>query len=1218
MLKRMKRIALMACSLLASAAVVGGVCTMPAAQSVTAEEPAASFVSVDTETKSAWESAGYGTDGYIILGSNIDKAKLGYSNMYTEYGNDGKTEISWYRHGNSEIYYEEYEKGVDSTAPIGKWAWLGQTWSRFNTTGTFSGRNSYLYAPGTTTEYGWRLHNTNDSPNRDTGFSFELRDVGSINATIYVTDAQSEWNKVDYTANPITVSLYKTKSLFVTTANDSNKAENVTRALEDYYGTPVAETTVTTNNVYVTFELNEPGVYTIVAYYKNSDKTVNSYILPSTMGLFFDKNAGDEEPEVPDEPTTPTEKVMVDTNSKSAWEANGYGTDGYIILGSNSSKQKIGYSNLYTEYGNDGKTEIAWYRHGNSEFYYGEEGNGVDATAPIGKWAWLGQTWSWFNSLSSRNSYLYAPGTTTELPGRLHNTNEAPNKDTGFSFELRYGGGVYASVYVTDAQSEWKKVDYTANPITVSLYKTKTLFQATANDSNKAENITRLVDEYYGEAVAETTVTTNNVYVTFALDEPGVYTIVAYYKNSDKTVNSPIVPSTMGLFFDIYGEVGGGEGNEGDNEGGNEGGGTQPPVLPSIPAIASIDTATKSAWETAGFGKDGYFIFGRNQDGGYATYSNMYTEQGKDGKTEISLYRHGDNTYYYSYDKEMGEGVSVDETAPISKLIINGSSQWKAPSNSVNHLYIPGTQTTYPLALYNNVFGLYNDLGIGFTLRPASKTYVTVYVMDRAEKVSESVPITVALYNKMQVTTLYGYGSNTAETIEEHYGTPLAKVAVTENGTYVTFEIDGGGDYQIVAYYDNQGSSNSPVQPMMTGLFFDYAKGELANLTYELNGGENGPNPKTYVIGKGSRLSDAFKEDYTFDGWFTDSEYTNQITEISAEQTGALTLYAKFTRKYLEYTIRYETDGGEHPNTPASYVWGVGTALTDATKEGYTFVGWYYDNEYFLERAIEISAEQKGDITLYARFVKNPTISNITYEVDGGTHANPATYTEGEMMDLADAAKEGYSFLGWYTDSEYTNQITEISAEQTGDITLYAKFAKIPQNFAITYVVDGGTHYNPASYTEGIAVVLSDAIKAGYTFDGWYTESDFTNQITEISAEQTGDITLYAKFTEIVVIPPEDDSEQGSDESSEESSEEESDESFEESSEVESDENSEENSAVEPDQSSEKEPVQSSEKNSEAEDDQNISFGCGSSASIVGVAGALLAVGALLAKKKED
>ena len=44
---------------------------------------------------------------------------------------------------------------------------------------------------------------------------------------------------------------------------------------------------------------------------------------------------------------------------------------------------------------------------------------------------------------------------------------------------------------------------------------------------------------------------------------------------------------------------------------------------------------------------------------------------------------------------------------------------------------------------------------------------------------------------------------------------------------------------------------------------------------------------------------------------------------------------------------------------------------------------------------------------------------------------------------------------------------------------------------------------------------MAAATKEGYTFDGWYTDSAFTNKITEISSETIGDVTLYAKFTKI-------------------------------------------------------------------------------------------------------
>ena len=67
----------------------------------------------------------------------------------------------------------------------------------------------------------------------------------------------------------------------------------------------------------------------------------------------------------------------------------------------------------------------------------------------------------------------------------------------------------------------------------------------------------------------------------------------------------------------------------------------------------------------------------------------------------------------------------------------------------------------------------------------------------------------------------------------------------------------------------------------------------------------------------------------------------------------------------------------------------------------------------------------------------------------------------------------------------------------------------------VTYVLDGGTNdpSNPASYTYGTAVALAAATKAGYIFDGWYSEATGGTKVTEISATDTGAKTFYARWT---------------------------------------------------------------------------------------------------------
>lgn len=66
--------------------------------------------------------------------------------------------------------------------------------------------------------------------------------------------------------------------------------------------------------------------------------------------------------------------------------------------------------------------------------------------------------------------------------------------------------------------------------------------------------------------------------------------------------------------------------------------------------------------------------------------------------------------------------------------------------------------------------------------------------------------------------------------------------------------------------------------------------------------------------------------------------------------------------------------------------------------------------------------------------------------------------------------------------------------------------------YEINYHADGGTHSNPNKYTSRDLIILENAKKTGYTFEGWYKDSDFIDGITEIKKGSSGDLNLFAKF----------------------------------------------------------------------------------------------------------
>ena len=128
-----------------------------------------------------------------------------------------------------------------------------------------------------------------------------------------------------------------------------------------------------------------------------------------------------------------------------------------------------------------------------------------------------------------------------------------------------------------------------------------------------------------------------------------------------------------------------------------------------------------------------------------------------------------------------------------------------------------------------------------------------------------------------------------------------------------------------------------------------------------------------------------------------------------------------------------ETDGFERIVLPAEPV-----------KDGYDFAGWYYDDqtfEYPFSDTDFIKQQLTVELSLYAKF---ETYRTINYNLDGGTNSpnNVTTLSRGKELLLSDptAPSEYLRFAGWFTDSEFENQITTIPKGRESQVDLYAKW----------------------------------------------------------------------------------------------------------------------------------------------------------------------------------
>jgi len=271
-----------------------------------------------------------------------------------------------------------------------------------------------------------------------------------------------------------------------------------------------------------------------------------------------------------------------------------------------------------------------------------------------------------------------------------------------------------------------------------------------------------------------------------------------------------------------------------------------------------------------------------------------------------------------------------------------------------------------------------------------------------------------------------------------------------------------------------------------------------------------------------SRNEDPVKPGYVFDDYYLFDETKTRDQYLDADKfdfSTSVTTDAVIIALYdvIDYDITYNLDGGNNDvNNPSSYnIEDEDITLEPATKDSFTFKGWFDNPEFTGDPITVIDNETLQAVTLYASF--ELAMFDVTYVLDGGDNdpSNLPQFLIAEGLTLADASKTGYTFEGWFTDAAFTNEVTEIAIGTSEDVTLYAQFEIIDYN--ITYELDNGNNdvNNPDTYTVLDTITLEDASKTGYTFEGWFTDDSFTNEVTTIDLGTTDDITLYAKFETI-------------------------------------------------------------------------------------------------------
>lgn len=234
------------------------------------------------------------------------------------------------------------------------------------------------------------------------------------------------------------------------------------------------------------------------------------------------------------------------------------------------------------------------------------------------------------------------------------------------------------------------------------------------------------------------------------------------------------------------------------------------------------------------------------------------------------------------------------------------------------------------------------------------------------------------------------------------------------------------------------------------------------------------------------------EEGYTFSGWY----YNGSLFDFSTPITDDVVISGTIQPKNVY--VYFDTDSSQQI-LPQKVLYN--TYVTEpklSEKEGYLFLGWYYNNSVF-----DFSTPIKEDIILKAKWEKYEY--KVQFDPQNGDAIFSKNVNYSEKVEIpADPIKVGYRFLGWYNHDALFDFSTPIT---TDEIMLSAKWEEAV--YKITFSTGDGSNVLPqeVKYNE-TAKKPANPIRMGYTFVGWY----WNDELYDFSTPITTDITLVGKW----------------------------------------------------------------------------------------------------------
>ncbi len=337
----------------------------------------------------------------------------------------------------------------------------------------------------------------------------------------------------------------------------------------------------------------------------------------------------------------------------------------------------------------------------------------------------------------------------------------------------------------------------------------------------------------------------------------------------------------------------------------------------------------------------------------------------------------------------------------------------------------------------------------------------------------------------------------------------------------------GASDWSTVGNWGNP-TFQAQFTPITYTITYDSALGTSVENDDVKKYTVEGNNPETGATGL--VLPAVTRKGYEFGGWYIEDANTilnndswtggtrvddegNKVplktypagTSLK-DKHGNVTLKAYWISSKYTLTLDVSTERNEFIEgaTSLTYAYASPMELNNPTRDGYKFKGWKVtaapDNGTTWEigkvyapelegAKVTVPANQIGSVTLQP--VWEALTYTITYNSNGGTYADPFTFTIEDSFNLPVVTRNGHTFVQWVMTEKEGNWETQSSFTEGqritgmfGNVTLSAEWTKTP--YTVTLDANGGT-VTPTTLTYTIEnnLALPTPVRTGYKFTGW-------------------------------------------------------------------------------------------------------------------------------------